>query len=180
MRRTRLARAALATAVLSVPAAGLIAVPTGAASAAALAGGPTTRVAQEVNAWKASKAPSFNQQVAAYVKRLEGVPYSYGGTTPAGFDCSGLTLYVYRHFHKNLARTADAQFRQFKRISKSHALPGDLVFFHDSSDPGSYVYHVGVYEGGQYMVDAPHSGTTVSWQSFAWAGNTVTFGTISH
>lgn len=180
MRRTRLARAALATAVLSVPAAGLIAVPTGTAFAAALAASPTTGVTQEVNAWKAARTPSFNQQVAAYVKRFEGVPYSYGGTTPAGFDCSGLTQYVYRHFRKNIARTADAQFREFKRITKAHALAGDLVFFHESSDPGSYVYHVGVYEGGQYMVAAPSSGERVSWQSFAWAGNTVTFGTISH
>jgi cell wall-associated NlpC family hydrolase len=180
MRRTRLARAALATAMLSVPAAGLIAVPTGAAFAAALTAGPTSGVTQEVTAWRASTTLSFNQQVAAYVKRFEGTPYRYGGTTPAGFDCSGLTQYVYRHFHKGIARTADAQFHEFKRISKAHAQPGDLVFFHASSDPGSYVYHVGVYEGGNNMVDSPHTGARVGLRSFAWAGNTVTFGTISH
>lgn len=181
MRPTRLlARAALATAMLSMPAAALIAAQTGTASAAALTAGPKPAVAQEVTAWMAAKAPSFNAEVAAYVKRLEGVPYRYGGTTTAGFDCSGLTQYVYRHFHKTIARTAEAQFLQFKRISKAHALPGDLIFFHESSNPGSYVYHVGVYEGGQYMVAAPSSGKRVSLQSFTWAGNTVTFGTISH
>ena len=181
MRRSRLARAALATAVLSVPAAGLIALSTGAAFATAQTASPgTSAVTREVTAWRASTVPSFNTQVASYVKRLEGIPYRYGGTTPAGFDCSGMTQYVYRHFHKNIARIADAQFREFKRISKAHARPGDLVFFHDSSDPGSYVYHVGVYEGGNNMVDSPHTGARVGLRSFAWAGNTVTFGTISH
>jgi cell wall-associated NlpC family hydrolase len=58
--------------------------------------------------------------------------------------------------------------------------PGDLVFFHETSNLGSNVYHVGVYEGGENMVDAPHTGERVQWESFAWAGNTVTFGTISH
>lgn len=180
MPRTRLARAALATAMLSMPAAGLMALPAGTASAAALAASPTSGVSQEVSVWRAGTTLSFNQQVAAYVKRLEGIPYRYGGTTTAGFDCSGMTQYVYRHFHKSIARTANAQFREFKRISKASARPGDLVFFHDSSNPGSYVYHVGVYEGGNNMVDSPHTGSTVGLRSFAWAGNTVTFGTISH
>jgi cell wall-associated NlpC family hydrolase len=152
----------------------------GGASAAAYTAGPTSGAAQELSAWTASKSLSFNAEVAAYVKRFEGVPYRFGGTTPAGFDCSGLTQYVYKHFHKTIARTAEAQFRQFKRISKAHALPGDLVFFHESSDPNSYVYHVAVYEGGTNMVDAPHTGKRVQLRSFAWAGNTVTFGTLSH
>jgi cell wall-associated NlpC family hydrolase len=49
-----------------------------------------------------------------------------------------------------------------------------------SSDPGSYVYHVGVYEGGDYMVAATTTGGHVTWQSYTWAGDTVTFGTVSH
>jgi peptidoglycan DL-endopeptidase CwlO len=179
MARTRLARAALATAVLSMPVAGLMALPVGTASAAAQSASPTSGASQEVAVWRASTL-TFNQQAAAYVKRLEGIPYRYGGTTTGGFDCSGMTQYVYRHFRKSIARTADAQFRQFKRISHASARPGDLVFFHDSSSPGSYVYHVGVYEGGFNMVDSPHTGSRVGFRSFSWAGNTVTFGTISH
>jgi cell wall-associated NlpC family hydrolase len=54
------------------------------------------------------------------------------------------------------------------------------VFFHVSSNPGSYVYHVGIYEGGHSMVAATTYGSGVEYQSFAWAGNTVTFGTITH
>lgn len=172
MRRNWLARAALAGIALSVPVAG------GAAQAAQLPG-------QQVSTPITNKAPqprpaSLNLKVATYAKRLEGAPYAWGGTTPAGFDCSGLTQYVYRHFGKRIQRTAEGQFLQFRRISKARALFGDLVFFHESSDPNSYVYHVGVYEGGNAMVAATTYGQGVRWQSFAWAGDTVTFGTITH
>jgi cell wall-associated NlpC family hydrolase len=68
---------------------------------------------------------------------------------------------------------------EFKRISHAAARPGDLVFFHDTSDPSSYVYHVGVYEGGNDIVAATTYGEGVQLQPFAWAGNTVTFGTMT-
>jgi cell wall-associated NlpC family hydrolase len=123
---------------------------------------------------------SLNQRLASYVRRLEGTPYAWGGTSPSGFDCSGLTQYVYRHFGRSIQRTAEEQFLQFRRISHARARRGDLVFFHVDSDPNSYVYHVGVYEGGEHMVAATSSGGTVEWQSFAWGGDTVTFGTITH
>ncbi len=76
---------------------------------------------------------------AALAKRLVGDPYAYGGTSPAGFDCSGLTQFVYRHagHGKPIDRTAEDQFLQFRRISHAAARPGDLVFFHDSSDLAS-------------------------------------------
>jgi cell wall-associated NlpC family hydrolase len=111
-----------------------------------------------------------------------GYPYAYGGTTTAGFDCSGLTQFVYRHAGggKRIDRTAEDQFRQFRQISHSTARPGDLVFFHETSDPASLVYHVGVYEGGDDMVAAATYGQGVVLQSFTWGGNTVTFGTITH
>jgi cell wall-associated NlpC family hydrolase len=123
---------------------------------------------------------SFNEDTATYVKRMEGVPYLYGGTSPAGFDCSGLAQYVYRHYGKRIQRTAEDQFLEFRRISKKRAWGGDLVFFHVDSNPNSYVYHVGVYEGGDDMVAATTTGSDVQWQNFSWAGDTVTFGTLTH
>jgi hypothetical protein len=54
------------------------------------------------------------------------------------------------------------------------------VFFHETSDPNSWVYHVGVYEGGHNMVAATTYGEGVQLQSFTWAGDTVTFGSITH
>ncbi len=175
MRRNWLARAALTAITVSVPVAGVA----GVAQAAPLSGSQQKAVAQTTAAHRYVYL-SFDQQAATYVKSLIGIPYVYGGTSRAGFDCSGLTQYVYRHFGKRIQRTADAQFREFRRISKARAWGGDLVFFHVSSNPDSYVYHVGIYEGGNSMVAATHPGSTVRWESFAWAGNTVTFGTITH
>jgi peptidoglycan DL-endopeptidase CwlO len=173
MRRNWLAYAALTAVALSVPMAGV-------AQAAPLAGGQQKATAAQKASKAARRYVSLDQRAATYVKSLEGTPYVYGGTSTSGFDCSGLTQYVYRHLGKRIQRTADEQFRQFRRISKARAWGGDLVFFHVSSDPNSYVYHVGVYEGGNDMVAATTSGGVVEWQSFAWAGDTVTFGTITH
>ncbi|HWG03314.1 MAG TPA: C40 family peptidase [Trebonia sp.] len=182
MRRTRLAKATLTAIAISVPAAGAAA-GVGAGTAHAAVASASQQKAVTVRAQQAKAAArteSFDMRAANYVKGLEGIRYRYGGSTRAGFDCSGLTQYVYRHFGKAIARTANSQFREFRRISKARAWGGDLVFFHDSSNPNSYVYHVGIYEGGHDMVAATTTGGHVEWQSFAWAGNTVTFGTITH
>jgi cell wall-associated NlpC family hydrolase len=107
------------------------------------------------------------------------VPYAYGGNSPSrGFDCSGLAQYVYRHGGKVIPRTADQQFRQFRRESRRAAWGGDLVFFHVNSNPGSYVYHVAVYEGGNHIVSATDPAGGIRWQTI-WSPY-VTFGTITH
>ncbi|HEX3712898.1 MAG TPA: C40 family peptidase [Trebonia sp.] len=174
VRRNWLAGAAAAAAI-TVPVTAF----TGTAQAATVS---QQKAAVATTAVLKKAAPTFDQRAAAVAKKYVGDPYRYGGTTPAGFDCSGLTQYVYKHTAKGkkIQRTADAQYLEFKRIAKSAAKPGDLVFFHDTSSPGSYVYHVGVYEGGTSMVAATTSGSTVELQSFTWAGDTVTFGTITH
>jgi cell wall-associated NlpC family hydrolase len=193
-----LAKAALATVALSVPAAGLA----GSAQAATIGGSSQQKMVTHKVVKKHPKShkshkprkkahnphykgrhrrpESFDQRAATFVKTMEGVPYVYGGTSPAGFDCSGLTQYVYRHLGKNLPRTAEDQFLGSRPISQSRAWGGDLVFFHVDSDPNSYVYHVGIYEGGNDMVAATTYGQGVQWQNFSWAGDTVTFGTITH
>lgn len=127
-----------------------------------------------------AKTLSFNQQAATYVKTFAGkVRYDYGGSSPStGFDCSGLTQYVYGHLGKSIPRTAEEQFEKFKRISKSQAWGGDLVFFHETSSPGSYVYHVGIYEGGNGMVSAADPSEGIRDQSIY--SSDVTFGTITH
>jgi cell wall-associated NlpC family hydrolase len=123
---------------------------------------------------------TFNQKAAAYAVTLEGIPYLYGGTTKQGFDCSGLTQFVYNHEGKQIVRTSNEQFLQFRGEAHSAAQPGDLVFFHDTSNLQSHVYHVGVFEGGNDMVAATHTGSDVQEQSYLWAGDTVSFGTLSH
>jgi peptidoglycan DL-endopeptidase CwlO len=181
MRRTMLASAAVAAAAISVPVTAL----SGTAQAATASGQQTTVAKSAVTSGilkRKAAAVTWNMVAAAKARQQVGDPYAYGGTSPAGFDCSGLTQWVYRHagHGKVIDRTADDQYRQFRRISHKDARPGDLVFFHDTSDPNSFVYHVGVYEGGEMMVAATTYGQGVQLQSFAWGGDTVTFGTITH
>jgi cell wall-associated NlpC family hydrolase len=123
---------------------------------------------------------SFNQETAAYVETFIGTaPYVYGGSSPStGFDCSGLTQYVYGHYGKSIPRTAEEQFLVFRRESRRAAWGGDLVFFHEDSDPNSYVYHVAIYEGDNHIVSATDPAQGIAWQT-VWSSY-VTFGTITH
>jgi peptidoglycan DL-endopeptidase CwlO len=179
MRRNWLASAAVAAVAISVPVTAVTG-PTfaGTAQAATLSGQQKTTQASTPR----RVLVTWNMLAAARAKGLVGRPYVWGGNSIHGFDCSGLTQWVYGHTShgKHIQRTAEAQFLEFRRISHARARPGDLVFFHVTSYPGSYVYHVGVYEGGEYMVAAATYGEGVRLQSFAWGGDTVTFGTITH
>jgi cell wall-associated NlpC family hydrolase len=187
VRRNWLATAVLAAAVgVPVTAFSPAAHATAASSAPTPSGqqktGADTTAKTKTTSKKTKKTKTFDQKAAALAKTLVGDPYLYGGTSPAGFDCSGLAQYVYRHAGRgrSIERTAEDQFLEFRRISHRRARPGDLVFFHADSDPDSYVYHVGVYEGGDLMVAATTWGEGVQLQNFSWAGDTVTFGTITH
>jgi cell wall-associated NlpC family hydrolase len=127
-----------------------------------------------------AQAESFNQETASYIETFAGnVPYTYGGSSPSsGFDCSGLTQYVYGHYGESIPRTAQGQFEDFRSESRSAAWGGDLVFFHENSSPGSPVYHVAIYEGGNHIVSAVDQAQGIAWQTI-WSPD-VTFGTITH
>ena len=184
MRRNWLASAAVAVAI-SVPVTALSGpVLEGTAQAVTATGQRTTAAKSAVasSGILKRKVVTWNMVAAALAKKLIGDRYVWGGTTQSGFDCSGLAQWVYLHagHGKAINRTTEAQFLQFKRISETDARAGDLVFFHETSNPSSYVYHVGVYEGGTDMVAATTPAGGVQFQSFTWAGDTVTFGTITH
>jgi len=97
---------------------------------------------------------------------LAGIYYIYGGTTTAGFDCSGYTQYVFAKVGINLPRTAEAQRQAVASVSNPQ--PGDLVFF------GTPAYHVGIYAGGGTMWDSPRTGKAVQRQTI-WS-STATYG----
>jgi cell wall-associated NlpC family hydrolase len=120
---------------------------------------------------------TVNQHVAAYAKTFVGrYRYTAGGRLPqTGFDCSGFTSYVYGHFGRKVVPLAQAQYQAFRRIAKSAARPGDLIFFHN----GTTTWHVGVYMGNNMMVAAANPAQGIRHQTTTWWSN-VTFGTITH
>lgn len=82
---------------------------------------------------------------------LKGIPYRFGGTTTAGFDCSGFVQYAFKQAGKSVSRTTLSQYAQSTKVSSPR--PGDLVFFANTYRPG--ISHVGIYIGNNQFV---HSG----------------------
>lgn len=87
---------------------------------------------------------------------LVGVPYVYAGSTPAGFDCSGFTMYVYAQHGIALPHSGSAQAAMGSVISEADAQPGDLLIW-----PG----HVGIWLSPGVMIDSAVPGTTVQIRS---------------
>ncbi|MBX3707600.1 MAG: C40 family peptidase [Pseudomonadales bacterium] len=87
-----------------------------------------------------------------------GAPYRYGGSSPRGFDCSGLVFFAHQQAGIPVPRTAAEQQRHSRPIPRDQLRPGDLLFFDTSWQPG----HVGIYVGGGEFVHAPSSGKRVS------------------
>lgn len=102
--------------------------------------------------------------IAAYAQSFIGTPYVWGGSTPSGFDCSGLTQYVYAHFGKQIGRNTIAQESAGAHIPVSQAQVGDLLFW---GTPGS-TYHVAIYLGGNSFVAAPEPGQSVKIGNMAY------------
>ncbi|MFT4045921.1 MAG: C40 family peptidase [Solimonas sp.] len=87
-----------------------------------------------------------------------GRPYRYGGTTPSGFDCSGLVQFVYAQSGIKLPRTTREQHQIGRKIDLENAVPGDLLFY---SFGGHGIDHVAIYLGDDEAVHAPASGRAV-------------------
>ncbi len=125
----------------------------------------------EVDAALASQSGK-GQEMAAYALQFVGYPYVYGGSSPSGFDCSGLTSYVCKQFGYSINRTASNQLNNGVSVSKDQLQAGDLVFFRQngSTKPAS---HVGIYIGnGQYVhASTPGVGVIISDLSDPYISN---------
>jgi peptidoglycan DL-endopeptidase CwlO len=109
-------------------------------------------------------ASTLGGQAVAIAERYLGVPYVWGGASPSGFDCSGLTMYVYGQLGVSLPHNAAAQYDSLPHVSESDLQPGDLVFFDGLG-------HVGIYIGGGEMIHAPHTGTVVQIAPLSGGGS---------
>lgn len=113
-------------------------------------------------------------RVVSLASSLEGTPYVWGGSTPAGFDCSGLVQYVYGQLGINVPRTSEEQATVGTPVSSlAAAQPGDLLFFAGSDGTASSPGHVAIYIGNGQMIAAPYTGTVVQQQSVSGAGTVV-------
>jgi len=106
-------------------------------------------------------ASSKGQAIVNEAKKYLGVRYVYGGTSPKGFDCSGLVQYVCRAVGVSVNRTAAAQFSNGRAVNKSDLQPGDLLFFAKNGR----IHHVGIYVGNGQMIHAPQTGDVVKYSS---------------
>ena len=99
--------------------------------------------------------------VVSIAMRYIGIPYVWGGTTPAGFDCSGFTSYVYAQVGIDLPRTSSAQRYAGTPVSWADAQPGDMIW-----TPG----HIAIYAGDGMQIEAPVPGKSVRYTSI-WQSN---------
>lgn len=102
--------------------------------------------------------------IAGNAAKYLGVPYVYAGTSPAGFDCSGLIYYAAKEAGISLPRTSQAQSTLGSYVSVSDLQAGDLVFWGSVGN----AYHVGVYIGNGQYIHAPEPGQNVTVQSVAY------------
>lgn len=100
--------------------------------------------------------PNFDlASVYSVAESYIGVPYVYGGATPAGFDCSGFVMYVYAQFGVGMPHSSSGQGAMGTPISEADAQPGDLVIMDG---------HDGFYAGNGMILHAPYEGASVRVQ----------------
>ena len=129
---------------------------------APLAVQPAVHVAPQVAAQPVKSAPQQSpkaQQAVNFAHSRIGTPYVWGGTTDAGYDCSGFVQAAYRSAGVELPRTSQQQAQYGRTVSYAELQPGDLVFYGDGGPASSY--HAAIYIGDGKVIHAPQAGESV-------------------
>jgi cell wall-associated NlpC family hydrolase len=103
--------------------------------------------------------PTHGGVVGVALSQL-GTPYVWAGSSPGGFDCSGLVMWAYAQVGVSLPHSSYGQYGYGVPVSRDQLQPGDLVFFDGLG-------HVGIYIGGGQFVHAPHTGDVVKISSLS-------------
>jgi cell wall-associated NlpC family hydrolase len=128
-----------------------------AAAAAKAAADSASASTETATGSTSAPTPTFSlDAVFQTALQYRGTPYVFGGSTPAGFDCSGFVMYVYAQFGIDLAHSVSAQAAAGTRIPLSEARPGDLVIMSG---------HDGFYAGNGMILDAPRPGKVVQMRA---------------
>lgn len=130
--------------------------PTASPSSSKSSSSSSSSSSAEKSSSSSSSGSSTGQAIVNTARQYLGVPYVWGGTSPKGFDCSGLVQYVCSKNGISVSRTAADQAGCGTHVSKANLQPGDLVFFGPSG-----IHHVGIYIGNGNMIHAPHTGDVV-------------------
>ena len=105
------------------------------------------------------------EQIVATAKKYMGVRYVYGGTSPSGFDCSGLVYYVYKQCGYSITRTATSQSYDGKLVARADMQPGDIIIFYNGAK--SAIGHAGIYIGNNQFIHASSGGGRVMISSLS-------------
>lgn len=106
---------------------------------------------------KVSTSEVTGSDIISYAKQYLGCKYTSGGSSPkSGFDCSGFTTYVYKHFGISLSRTSSGQNSNGVSVSRSNLAVGDIICFSGSSS-SKRIGHVGIYVGGGKFIHSANS-----------------------
>jgi cell wall-associated NlpC family hydrolase len=109
---------------------------------------------------------ALREEIVRTARQYIGVPYRWGGESPrSGFDCSGLTMVVYRLNGLDLPRSSRMQWRAGRWIDRNRLQKGDLVFF--ATAGGNRVSHVGIYTGANKFLHAPGRGRRIQTASLS-------------
>jgi cell wall-associated NlpC family hydrolase len=123
------------------------------------------------------RTPRMNTKVVRVAKNQIGKPYVWAAAGPNAFDCSGLVLYSYaKAGMPGIYHQSEVQFNQARLIPASRAVPGDLVFYHNSVGD---VSHVGIYLSPGRTVAAIDEKQGVNYQNI-WDPSSATYGSLTH